>query len=29
VHRVGRATRTWLLEPGEIAALAARLKEEE
>ena len=28
VHREGRATRTWLLEPGEIAVLAARLKDE-
>lgn len=29
VHREGRATRTWLLEPAEITALAARLKDEE
>jgi hypothetical protein len=28
VHREGRATRTWLLEPGEIAVLAARLENE-
>ncbi|MBX9885772.1 MAG: hypothetical protein K2X68_12455 [Novosphingobium sp.] len=28
VHREGRATRTWLLEPGEIAVLAARLADE-
>ena len=28
VHREGRATRTWLLEPAEIAALADRLGEE-
>lgn len=27
VHREGRATRTWLLEPAEIAVLAARLAE--
>lgn len=26
VHREGRRTRTWLLEPEEIAALAQRLK---
>jgi len=28
VHRVGRKTRTWLLEPGEIATLAQRLADE-
>lgn len=28
VHREGRATRTWLLEPEEIAALVARLRAE-
>jgi hypothetical protein len=28
VHREGRKTRTWLLEPDEIAALAERLKRE-
>ena len=28
VHRPGRATRTWLLEPSEIAALAERLQAE-
>jgi hypothetical protein len=28
VHREGRKTRTWLLEPAEIAALAERLKAE-
>lgn len=28
VHREGRATRTWVLEPGEIAQLADRLKRE-
>ncbi|MEO0030941.1 MAG: hypothetical protein RIS94_699 [Pseudomonadota bacterium] len=28
VHRPGRATRTWLLEPSEIADLAERLKRE-
>ena len=28
VHREGRATRTWLLEPSEIAVLAARLEHE-
>jgi hypothetical protein len=28
VHREGRKTRTWILEPGEIAALAQRLAEE-
>lgn len=28
VHREGRKTRTWLLEPNEIAALAERLKAE-
>jgi hypothetical protein len=28
VHRQGRKTRTWILEPGEIAALSARLKAE-
>ena len=26
VHREGRATRTWVLEPDEIAQLAERLK---
>lgn len=29
VHRAGRVTRTWLLEPTEIAELAQRLKDEE
>lgn len=29
VHREGRKTRTWLLEPGEIAQLAQRLRDEE
>ena len=29
VHRAGRATRTWLLEPSEIAVLAARLADED
>ncbi|MCP1470236.1 hypothetical protein J3E64_001924 [Sphingobium sp. OAS761] len=28
VHREGRPTRTWLLEPGEIAALVARMRSE-
>lgn len=28
VHREGRKTRTWLLEPDEIEALAARLRSE-
>ncbi len=28
VHREGRKTRTWLLEPEEIEALAERLKRE-
>lgn len=28
VHRVGRQTRTWVLEPNEIAELAERLKRE-
>jgi hypothetical protein len=28
VHREGRKTRTWLLEPEEIAALAERLESE-
>ena len=28
VHREGRRTRTWLLEPDEIEALAARLRSE-
>lgn len=28
VHRPGRATRTWLLDPTEIAELAARLARE-
>lgn len=28
VHRPGRATRTWLLDPPEIAELAARLRRE-
>lgn len=28
VHREGRRTRTWLLEPDEIAALADRLRRE-
>ncbi|OYW16046.1 MAG: hypothetical protein B7Z39_02920 [Novosphingobium sp. 12-64-8] len=28
VHRVGRQTRTWVLEPFEIAELAERLKRE-
>ena len=28
VHRPGRPTRTWLLEPAEIADLAERLKRE-
>ena len=28
VHREGRKTRTWILEPGEIEALSARLKAE-
>lgn len=28
VHREGRKTRTWVLEPGEIALLADRLKDE-
>ncbi|MDF8333227.1 hypothetical protein [Novosphingobium cyanobacteriorum] len=28
VHREGRATRTWLLEPFEIAELSERLKRE-
>jgi hypothetical protein len=28
VHREGRRTRTWLLEPDEIAALAERLQSE-
>lgn len=28
VHRPGRATRTWILDPGEIAALAERLQRE-
>ena len=29
VHREGRKTRTWILEPNEIAALAERLKSED
>lgn len=29
VHREGRKTRTWLLEPDEIARLAERLNQEE
>jgi hypothetical protein len=29
VHREGRKTRTWVLEPNEIAALAERLKQEQ
>ena len=28
VHREGQKTRTWLLNPGEIEALAVRLQEE-
>jgi hypothetical protein len=28
VHREGRKTRTWILEPGEIAALSERLQAE-
>ncbi|HEY0149123.1 MAG TPA: hypothetical protein VGB70_08955 [Allosphingosinicella sp.] len=28
VHREGRKTRTWILEPDEIAALSERLKAE-
>ena len=28
VHREGRKTRTWILEPNEIEALASRLNEE-
>ena len=28
VHRIGRQTRTWLLEPEEIAQLAERLRRE-
>ena len=28
VHREGRKTRTWILEPSEIEALSARLKAE-
>lgn len=28
VHREGRATRTWVLEPDEIAQLSERLKRE-
>lgn len=28
VHRAGRATRTWILDPLEIAMLAERLKRE-
>ncbi len=28
VHREGRKTRTWILEPAEIAALAARMAAE-
>ena len=28
VHREGRKTRTWILEPEEIATLAERLREE-
>ena len=28
VHRDGRATRTWVLEPDEIAQLAERLRRE-
>jgi hypothetical protein len=28
VHREGRKTRTWILEPAEIEALSARLKAE-
>jgi hypothetical protein len=28
VHREGRKTRTWILEPDEIEALSARLKAE-
>ena len=28
IHRPSRKTRTWLLEPGEIAALAQRLADE-
>ncbi len=29
VHREGRKTRTWVLEPDEIAQLATRLREEQ
>lgn len=29
VHREGRRTRTWVLEPDEIAVLAERLKREQ
>lgn len=29
VHREGRKTRTWVLEPNEIAALSERLKREQ
>lgn len=29
VHREGRKTRTWVLEPNEIAALSERLKQEQ
>lgn len=29
VHREGRKTRTWILEPDEIAILAQRLRDEE
>lgn len=29
VHREGRKTRTWLLEPAEIAVLAARMADED
>lgn len=29
VHRQGRATRTWILEPDEIATLAERLSAED
>lgn len=28
VHRAGRKTRTWILEPAEIAALADRMRRE-
>ena len=29
VHREGRKTRTWILEPGEIEQLSERLRQEE